>query len=107
MCVPVLSAHRGLGIPTHVYFPYDRTRPSKDGEVKSSPLVIGSFNVCGFCKTETKREEGVKLSMTEKMNVLALSETNVRGKDETEFASVTARKSGIDTERAREGEVLW
>jgi len=66
-------------------------------------LKIGSMNVRGCSTHEAKREEIGRMFVRRKLDVLALSETKMKGKCESEFGSVTRRRSGADKERAREG----
>ena len=56
------------------------------------------------CSTyETKRSEICSVMLGRKLNVLSLSETEVKGKREFNLASVIGRVSGEMNGRAREG----
>ena len=68
--------------------------------------MIGSLNVHGCSTDEDKREVIGRMFERRRMDVLALSETKLRGKGETEFGSVSGRKSGVVRGRAREGVTL-
>ena len=78
-----------------------------EGRVTSSQaLVLGSLNVRGCSTIESKRCEIGRLFVKRKMDVLALSETKMKGKGEAEFGEVKGRISGIERGRAREGVAL-
>ena len=68
--------------------------------------MIGSLNVRGCSTNEVKREMIGRMFVKRKLDVLALSETKMRGKGEVEFGSVYGRRSGISRGRAREGVAL-
>ena len=61
------------------------------------------MNVRGCSTIEMKREVIGRMFERRKFDVLALSETKVKGKGECMFGSVTGRVSGVDGGRAREG----
>ena len=69
-------------------------------------LVLGSLNVRGCSTIETKRCEIGCMFRKRKMDVLALSETKIKGKGEVAFGEVTGRVSGVERGRAREGVAL-
>ena len=78
-----------------------------EGRVTSSQaLVLGSLNVRGCSTIESKRCEIGSMFVKRKMDVLALSETKMKGKGEAEFREVKGRISGIERGRAREGVAL-
>ena len=84
-------------------------RQGVEGEGRISPprtLVIGSLNVRGCSTSEAKREEIGRMFVRRKLDVLALSETKMKGKGEIEFGSVSGRRSGVGRGRAREGVAL-
>ena len=58
------------------------------------------MRVCSTC--ETKRSEIGCVMLGRKLNVLALSETKVKGNGECVFGSVIGRVSGMVNGRARE-----
>jgi len=68
-------------------------------------LVIGSLNVrgCGSRATEWKRKEIEKMMVKRKMDVLAMSETKLKGKGELVFGCMCGRRSGVTGGHAREG----
>ena len=68
--------------------------------------MIGSLNVRGCSTNEDKREMIGRMFVKRKLDVLALSETKMRGKGEVEFGSVFGRRSGVIRGRAREGVAL-
>ena len=71
--------------------------------VNPRTLRIGSMNVRGCSTIEVKREMIGSMFERRKIDVLALSETKVKGKGECMFGRVTGRMSGVDGGRAREG----
>ena len=59
------------------------------------------------CSTrEAKRREIGKIFVRRKLDVLALSETKLKGRGECDFGAVCGRKSGVEEGWAREGVVL-
>ncbi len=60
----------------------------------------------GCSTNEDKREEIGRLFERRRLDVLALSETKMKGKGETEFRNVSGRRSGVKRGRAREGVAL-
>ena len=66
-------------------------------------LRVGSLNVRGCSTNEVKREMIGRMFVRRKMDVLALSETKMKGKGEREFGPVFGRVSGVNGGRAREG----
>jgi len=89
-------------------------RGQKEKEKKStagggnSPCVlkIGSLNVRGCSTDEGKRCEIGSMCERRKLDVLALSETKMKGKGEAMFGNVKGRISGVMDGRAREGVAL-
>lgn len=73
------------------------------GTCRSSILKIGSLNVRGCSTSMSKRSEIGSMFESRKMDVLALSETKVKGKGECVFGGVIGRVSGVEGGRAREG----
>ena len=69
----------------------------------SRTLFIGALNVRGCSTRESKRCEIGDMFKRRSMDVLALSETKMKGKGEMAFGEVTGRVSGVDRGRAREG----
>ena len=69
-------------------------------------LVIGSLNVRGCGTSEEKRGEIGSMFVRRTMDVLALSETKIKGKGEVSFGSVIGRVSGVEDGRGREGVAL-
>ena len=69
-------------------------------------LVIGALNVRGCSTSVSKRCEIGDVFQRRKMDVLALSETKLKGKGEVAFGGVTGRVSGVVGGRAREGVAL-
>ena len=69
-------------------------------------LGIGSLNVHGCGMSEGKREEIGSMFVRRKMDVLALSETKIKGKGEVRFGSVIGRVSGVEDGWGREGVAL-
>ena len=69
----------------------------------SRTLVVGSLNVRGCSGEGGKREQIGSLFERRKMDVLALSETKIRGKRERNFGKVKGKVSGVMRGRAREG----
>ena len=65
-------------------------------------LKIGTLNVRGCSANEYKREMIGRMFVEQKLDVLALNETKMKGKGECEFGCVKGRKSGVEG-RAREG----
>ena len=68
-------------------------------------LVVGFLNVRGFSTIESKRCEIGCMFGRREMDVLALCETKMKGK-EVAFGEVTGRVSGVERRRAREGVAL-
>jgi len=66
-------------------------------------LILGSLNVRGCGTIESKREEIGRMFDRRRIDVLALSETKMKGKCEVMFGGVVGRMSGIEGGRAREG----
>ena len=67
-------------------------------------IRCGSMNVRG-CGVNGKMEEIGRMFNDRKLDVLALSETKLKGKGEVMFGEVNGRMSGVrERERAREGE---
>ena len=93
--------------PLCIFFPANRQGVEGEGR-RSLPrtLVLGSLNVRGCSTDEDKREVIGRMFERRRMDVLALSETKLRGKGEIEFGSVSGRKSGVVRGRAREGVAL-
>ena len=58
-------------------------------------LVIGALNVRGCSTSVSKRCEIGDVFQRRKIDVLALSETKLKGKGEVAFAGVTGRVSGV------------
>ena len=80
-----------------------------DTNVRLTPgttLLIGSWNERGCSTCETKRSEIGSVMLERKLEVLALSETKVKGKGERIFGSVVGRESGVVNGHAREGVAL-
>ena len=76
------------------------------GRGPSRTLRIGALNVRG-CNDVRKREEIGRLFERREMDVLAMSETKLRGRGEVMFGSVTGRMSGVKVgETAKEGVAL-
>ena len=73
------------------------------GRFPSRTLRIGSLNVRGCGTDVNKREEIGRMFVKRKMDVLALSETKMKGKGESEFGNVMGRVSGVMRGRGREG----
>ena len=72
------------------------------GRGPSRTLRIGALNVRG-CNDPRKREEIGRLFERRELDVLAMSETKLRGRGEVMFGSVTGRMSGVNVrESARE-----
>ena len=69
-------------------------------------LVIGVLNVRGCSTSVSKRCEIGDVFQRRKIDVLALSETKLKGKGEVAFGGVTGRVSGVGGGRAREGVAL-
>ena len=69
-------------------------------------ISVGSLNVCGCSSlgTEWKREEIGRLFESRGMDVLALSETKMKGRGEVMFGNVSGRKSGLLNVRANASE---
>ena len=93
----------GPGILLPVYIPKKRIGIRGSGSFPTSTLRFGSFNVRGCGTDESKREETGSMFVRRKMDVLALSETKLRGKGECKFGSVIGRFSGVKRGRGREG----
>ena len=68
-------------------------------------LVVGALNVRGCSTSESKRCKIGDMFKRRKMDVLALSETKMKGKGETAFGEVS-RVSRVERGRAREGVAL-
>ena len=99
---------KGLGIPFSVKT-FPRRRQDERGEERHTPLqtlLLGSLNVRGCSTSDVKRREIGEMFLRRKLDVLALSETKLKGKGECEFGAVSGRKSGVEEGRAREGVVL-
>ena len=95
----------GLGILPSVFF-FPKKHQSKRGAARwSSPqtLVLGCLNVRGCSTLEWKKCEIGSMFVRRKMDVLALSETKVKGRGEAVFGEVTGRVSGVVSGKAREG----
>ena len=71
-------------------------------------LLVGALNVRGVSSpgTEWKMEEIGRMFESRGMDVLALSETKMKGRGEVMFGSVNGRKSGVDAGHGREGVAL-
>ena len=69
-------------------------------------LRIGSLNVRGCGVNEVKQGMIGKMFEERRLDVLALSETKLRGKGEVTFGKVLGRRSGIVRGRARAGVAL-
>ena len=96
-----------MGNPSIVYSPMKRQSTEGKGRVESSQnLKIGSLNVHGCSMLEDKREVIGRMFVEQKFDVLAVSETKVKGKGEHEFGCVSGRMSGVTRGRAREGVAL-
>ena len=67
---------------------------------------MGCLNVCGCSTIESKRCEIGCMFGGRGMDVLALCETKMKGKGEVAFGEVTARVSGVEKGRVREGVAL-
>ncbi len=67
--------------------------------------ISGSLNVHGCSMNEDKREEIGRL-FEKRLDVLALSETKMKGKGETVFVNVCGRRLGVKRGRAKEGVTL-
>ena len=66
-------------------------------------LRVGSLNVRGCGTNEMKREMIGRMFVRRKLDVLALSETKMKGKGDSEFGPVLGRVSGVVGGRGREG----
>ena len=66
-------------------------------------LRLGSLNVRGCGTDEVKRELIGRMFVRRKLDVLALSETKMKGEGEREFGPVKGRVSGVVGGRGREG----
>ena len=64
-------------------------------------LLLGSWNVRGCSICETKRSEIGSVMVEQKLDMLALSETKVKGKGECIFGRVVRRVSGVVNGHAR------
>ena len=60
----------------------------------------------GCSSSEAKRREIGEMFVRRKFDVLALSETKLKGTGECDFGVVNGRKSGVEEGWAREGVVL-
>ena len=69
-------------------------------------LVVGALNVRGCSTSVSKRCEIGDMFQRRKMDVLALSETKLKGKGEVAFGGVKGRVSAVRGGRAREGVAL-
>ena len=70
-------------------------------------LYVGSLNVGGCSSMIEKREEIGRLFESRRMDVMALSETKVKGRGEVAFGNVSGRVSGVNEGvRAKEGVAL-
>ena len=67
---------------------------------------MGCINVRGCSTIESKRREIGSVFVKRKMDVLALCETKMKGKGNSEFGEVIGRISGVEGGRAREGVAL-
>ena len=84
-----------------------RQRRGVEGRLTSPrTLVLGSLNVRGCSTIESKRCEIGCMFRERKLDVLALSETKMKGKGEVTFGEMTGRVSGVERGRAREGVAL-
>ena len=81
----------------------DQEERSKRKLVLLQTLILGSLNVRGCGTIESKREEIGRMFDRRRIDVLALSETKMKGKCEVMFGGVVGRMSGIEGERARQG----
>ena len=75
------------------------------GSTPSRTLTVGCLNVRG-CGDEGKREEIGNLFQRRNFDVLALSETKLKGRGQVKFGCMYGRVSGITRGRAREGVAL-
>ncbi len=64
------------------------------------------MNVLGCSTNEDKREETERL-FERRLDVLALSETKMKGKGKTKFGSVGGRKSSVNRGRVKKGVALF
>ena len=69
-------------------------------------LLLGSLNERGCSSNGAKKREINELSVRRKFDVLALSETKLKGVDEGDFGVANGRKSGVEEVWAPEGVVL-
>ena len=60
----------------------------------------------GCSTSEAKRREIGEMFLRRKLDILALSETKLKGKAECDFGVVSGRESGVEEGWAREGVVL-
>ena len=99
----------GAGNPSPLKFLLSRNRHGAEGEgmvKRPRTLRLGSLNVRG-CGVEGRMEEIGSMFERRRMDVLALSETKLKGKGEVMFGGVRGRKSGVNERvRAREGVCL-
>ena len=66
-------------------------------------LIVGCVNVRGCSTSESKRCEIGKMFVNRKLDMLALSETKIKGNGERKFDNVIGICSGVERGRAREG----
>ncbi len=97
---------RGLGIPFPVGFSVRCQGDMQGGTMPDLTLTLGSLNVRGCSTLESKRSEIGEMFGRRRMDVLALSETKMKGKGERMFGDVIGRVSGVVNGRAREGVAL-
>ena len=96
----------GTGNPLPLFtIPTRHQRRGAEGR-SSRTLVLGCLNVRGCSTLESKRCEIGDMFQNRRMDVLALSETKMKGKGEVAFGEMNGRISGVGEGRAREGVAL-
>ena len=94
----------GARNPPHQFtLPAKPERERRERQGKPRPLRIGGLNVRGCNQCEKKCETG-DLFVERNLDVLVLSETKLKGKEEVMFGKVRGRVSGVSERvRAKEG----
>ena len=96
------------GPPSRNNYPYKRQvikdgRKGKGGKFASRPLRLGSLNVRGCSSDMGKAAEIGEIFVERNYDVLALSETKIKGVGEHSFGKILGRVSGVRRGRAKEG----
>ena len=97
-----MGGARGLGYPSSVYSPTKSQGAEGEGRIMyPQTLKIVSLNMCECSMLDGKLEVMERIFVELMFDVLVLSETKLKGKDECEFGYVSGRMSDVTQGRAR------